>query len=104
MRSTLVTLLLAVAIALILLCDLSLAGKWVCRPCDSQAECDEDPPEYCVWGEVRDACNRRMCAKGPGERCGGTLNILGQCGEGLMCKSDEICHGCSIQTMKCYND
>ncbi|KAJ8979651.1 hypothetical protein NQ317_001358, partial [Molorchus minor] len=76
---------------------------WVCKPCANKAECEEDPVDYCIWGEVKDACNRRVCAKGPGERCGGALNILGQCGEGMMCKSEK-CHGCSIQTMQCHNE
>ncbi|CAG9764829.1 unnamed protein product [Ceutorhynchus assimilis] len=40
---------------------------------------------------------------GPGERCGGSLSVLGVCGEGMMCKSDEKCHGCSMQTMECFN-
>ncbi|XP_074034364.1 uncharacterized protein isoform X2 [Leptinotarsa decemlineata] len=103
MSSTLVYVVLALTVFFIL-CPGTIAGLWICKPCENQAECDSQPKEYCVWGEVRDACNRRACAKGPGERCGGSLNILGQCGEGMMCKSDEKCHGCSLQTMQCYNE
>lgn len=82
---------------------MAITESWICTACASREECDADPKELCIWGEARDRCNRRICAKGPGERCGGSLNILGVCGEGMMCKSDERCHGCSIQTMECYN-
>ncbi|CAH1126614.1 unnamed protein product [Ceutorhynchus assimilis] len=81
--------------------SMAITEPWICTPCSSQEECDRNPPNLCVWGEARDACNRRICAKGPDERCGGTYNVLGICGEGMMCKSDERCHGCSIQTMEC---
>ncbi|GJQ66473.1 hypothetical protein Trydic_g4470 [Trypoxylus dichotomus] len=65
-----------------------------CTPCMSLEECNQEPNEVCVWGESRDKCGRRECAKGPGERCGGPMSVYGNCGEGLMCKSDERCHGC----------
>lgn len=38
------------------------AGRWVCKPCQNQEECDADPG-LCVWGETRDSCNRKICAK-----------------------------------------
>lgn len=41
----------------------SHAGNWVCRPCRNQEECDEDPKQFCVYGETRDSCGRRVCAK-----------------------------------------
>lgn len=72
-----------------------------CVPCASKAECERAPMELCVFGEARDACDRRVCAKGPDERCGGPMNVLGECGEGLMCHSDEHCHGCHVDTMIC---
>ncbi|XP_076268382.1 neuroparsin-A-like [Rhynchophorus ferrugineus] len=74
-----------------------------CTPCRTMEECDLEPPTPCVWGEARDECGKRICTKGPGERCGGKHNILGKCGEGMMCKSDEKCHGCSLVTLECYN-
>lgn len=40
--------------------------------------------------------------QGPGERCGGPRGILGECGEGLMCKDEERCGGCSSVTMECH--
>lgn len=72
-----------------------------CQVCDD--DCDAELPQPCIWGEARDECGRRICTKGPGERCGGKFNILGKCGEGMMCKSDERCHGCSVQTLECFN-
>uniref|UniRef100_A0A1Y1N1P0 Neuroparsin-A n=1 Tax=Photinus pyralis TaxID=7054 RepID=A0A1Y1N1P0_PHOPY len=77
-------------------------ARWVCNPCATEDECEREPIEFCMWGEARDSCNRRVCAKGPGERCGGPLGILGQCGDGMMCKKDERCHGCSTQTFQCH--
>ncbi|XP_028150363.1 neuroparsin-A-like [Diabrotica virgifera virgifera] len=99
-----ILLILSVSVILFLCPQTTAAGLWVCKPCKDEAECNADPEEVCVWGEARNACFRRVCAKGPGERCGGPLDILGQCGEGMMCsKKDERCHGCSLQTMQCYN-
>lgn len=72
-----------------------------CTPCLTMEECERPPVELCVFGEARNACNRKVCAKGPDERCGGPMNILGECGEGLRCHSDERCHGCHIDTMSC---
>ncbi|XP_066149698.1 neuroparsin-A-like [Euwallacea fornicatus] len=98
-------LLLTLAIAFLLTTRASamaISEKWVCTPC-IDIECDERPMNYCVYGEARDACGRRVCAKGPMERCGGSMNVLGVCGEGLMCKSDERCHGCLMATMECSN-
>ncbi|KAK9704023.1 Neuroparsin [Popillia japonica] len=66
-----------------------------CTPCRSLEECNQEPNEVCVWGESRDNCGRRECAKGPGQRCGGPINVYGNCAENLMCKSDERCHGCT---------
>ncbi|CAG9854474.1 unnamed protein product [Phyllotreta striolata] len=102
MPPNLVFVILALTVIVILCPDRSLAGIWICKPCADEEECNAPPLNRCVWGETRDACNRRICAKGPGERCGGSLNVLGQCGEGMMCKSDELCYGCSFQTLECY--
>ncbi|KAI4468616.1 growth factor receptor cysteine-rich domain superfamily [Holotrichia oblita] len=76
-----------------------------CRPCMSMQECNEEPKEYCPFGEARDMCGRRTCARGPGDRCGGPNDIYGHCAEGLRCRSDERCHGCAEKTnsdFECY--
>ncbi|XP_050296574.1 neuroparsin-A-like [Anthonomus grandis grandis] len=99
--STLLVLIAAAALCHTTVRCMAITESWICTPCASQEECDRNPPNLCIWGEARDACNRRICAKGPDERCGGSFNVLGVCGEGMMCKPDERCHGCSIQTMEC---
>ncbi|CAH1169670.1 unnamed protein product [Phaedon cochleariae] len=105
MPPNLVYVILTLSVILILCPQVSVAaGTWVCKGCRNNAECDKKPEDFCPYGEVRDACNRRVCAKGPGERCGGFMNVLGQCGESMMCKSDERCHGCFLETMECYNE
>ncbi|XP_022908703.1 neuroparsin-A-like [Onthophagus taurus] len=71
-------------------------NTYVCKPCKSLTDCEQEPNDFCLWDEVRDNCGRRTCARGPGERCGGPLDIYGKCGEGLMCKQDEKCHGCML--------
>ncbi|KAF2898685.1 hypothetical protein ILUMI_07486 [Ignelater luminosus] len=77
-------------------------ARSLCTPCFTEEECDKEPEHFCMWGVARDSCNKKVCAKGPGERCGGPLGVLGQCGAGMMCYSDEICHGCSSKTFECY--
>ncbi|KAJ1529687.1 hypothetical protein ONE63_006442 [Megalurothrips usitatus] len=57
-------------------------------------------PEDCIYGLTRDHCGRLICAKGPGERCGGSFNGLGRCGEGMHCKCNR-CVGCSTMTFTC---
>ncbi|KAK3929861.1 Neuroparsin-A [Frankliniella fusca] len=56
-------------------------------------------PEDCLYGLARDHCGRVVCAKGPGERCGGPLHLT--CGEGMYCKC-ERCIGCSLNTFTCF--
>lgn len=34
-----------------------------CRPCLTAEECDLPPTSFCVWGENRDYCKRRVCSK-----------------------------------------
>ncbi|KAL1501138.1 hypothetical protein ABEB36_006522 [Hypothenemus hampei] len=104
MHSSLVLMLVFTLTFIVSVHSMSITESWVCKPCATQQECDEKPNNICVWGEARDACGRRICAKGPSERCGGSLNVLGVCGEGMMCKADEHCHGCSIQTMECSHN
>nr|QHB80556.1 neuroparsin [Carabus violaceus] len=85
-----------------------IEAKPLCEPCDNRLECDESPKEMCMFGEARNYCNRRTCAKGPGDRCGGMYHQYGICGEGLRCTSSlhemgvNRCHGCSLLTLDCY--
>lgn len=100
MASSLVCVLLATSLVVFTLCPPNTyAGRWICEICQNQEECDADPG-LCMWGETRDACNRRICAKGPGQRCGGVLDYQGKCAEGLMCLNNK-CRGCYIQTVSC---
>ncbi|CAH0551869.1 unnamed protein product [Brassicogethes aeneus] len=103
-RFSLVTVIFTIAITLSVFQEVSLSVMRPCSPCLDREECEENPPDLCPWGESRDPCGRRVCSKGPGERCGGLMNALGECGEGLMCRSsDEKCHGCSLVTLDCFN-
>uniref|UniRef100_A0A146L6E2 Neuroparsin-A n=1 Tax=Lygus hesperus TaxID=30085 RepID=A0A146L6E2_LYGHE len=47
----------------------------------------------CLDGEV-EVCGRTVCAKGPGESCGGIDSWRGKCGRGMHCQSGR-CSGCS---------
>lgn len=58
-------------------------------------------PRYVNFEKKNQNFERSPIFKGPDERCGGPMNVLGECGEGLRCHSDERCHGCSIDTMLC---
>ncbi|GJQ66472.1 hypothetical protein Trydic_g4469 [Trypoxylus dichotomus] len=79
--------------------------NYECQPCMSMQECNEEPNDFCPFGETRDMCGRRTCAKGPADRCGGPNGIYGRCAEGLRCRSDERCHGCADKgnsEFECY--
>ncbi|KAK3852486.1 hypothetical protein Pcinc_040932 [Petrolisthes cinctipes] len=54
----------------------------------------ETNPEGCKYGVTVDWCHNEVCAKGPGESCGGYRNANGECGEGTFCQCN-ICYGCS---------
>ncbi|XP_054720360.1 venom protein 302-like [Uloborus diversus] len=42
--------------------------------------------DECLHGTVQDVCRCcNVCAKGPGEQCGGFLNLAGLCTEGYYC-------------------
>ncbi|XP_071540499.1 uncharacterized protein [Panulirus ornatus] len=57
-------------------------------------EHDQPAPSDCTYGEVKDWCRNGVCAKGPGERCGGHWWKEGKCGLGTYC-SCNVCTGCS---------
>ncbi|EFA04588.2 neuroparsin-A [Tribolium castaneum] len=101
-----ITIILVLTVTVIIFSDKGTAMIHLpCKRCATIQECNADPPQLCVFGENRDYCNRRVCSKGPGEKCGDRFNILGTCGEGLWCSNkDNRCHGCYIPTMACYPD
>ncbi|XP_042239197.1 neuroparsin-A-like [Homarus americanus] len=59
--------------------------------CDSH---DSPAPTNCKYGTVRDWCRNGVCAKGPGESCGGYWYEYGKCGGGTFCLCG-TCIGCS---------
>ena len=58
----------------------------------------------CKYGESVDECGKKQCMKGPGEFCGGVNNIYGICAPGMECSDCNRCRGCSLQTLKCFED
>nr|CAD7198828.1 unnamed protein product [Timema douglasi]CAD7397218.1 unnamed protein product [Timema poppensis] len=70
-----------------------------CIPCDEE-ECEIEP-KGCRYGIVRNNCNRKVCAKGPGELCGGPSIIWGRCGDDLHCTCN-ICTGCDSESLDCH--
>ncbi|KAJ1528400.1 hypothetical protein ONE63_006815 [Megalurothrips usitatus] len=58
-------------------------------------------PDGCTYGRTRDFCSNVVCAKGPGEKCGGPYNVEGRCGEGMQCLCGK-CTGCSVVTLQCH--
>ena len=58
----------------------------------------------CKYGESVDECGHKQCMKGPGEFCGGVNNVYGVCAPGMECSDCNRCRGCSLQTLKCFED
>ncbi|XP_045591875.1 neuroparsin-A [Procambarus clarkii] len=58
------------------------------------------PPHNCKYGTVSDWCGNPVCAKGPGETCGGEWGENGACGAGTYC-SCGFCSGCSAN-LECW--
>ncbi|XP_065167767.1 neuroparsin-A-like [Atheta coriaria] len=86
---------------------------WKCKECrpNGNGGCIDDPPlNFCRWNETRNICNQRVCAKGPGERCGGPKEIFGRCGVGMWCQQQREdrssrCHGCyGDSSNECYHE
>ncbi|KDR17790.1 neuroparsin-A-like [Zootermopsis nevadensis] len=75
------------------------AGSLICKPCMGN-DCNLEP-ESCEHGIERDYCGWKVCAKGPGDYCGGPSDVRGKCGEGMHCACGK-CNGCSLTTLDCY--
>ncbi|KAG7172727.1 neuroparsin-A-like [Homarus americanus] len=58
------------------------------------------PANNCKYGTVVDWCGGSVCAKGPGEACGGEWSENGECGAGTYC-SCGYCNGCSAN-LECW--
>ncbi|CAL4064586.1 unnamed protein product, partial [Meganyctiphanes norvegica] len=55
----------------------------------------------CKFGVALDWCRQQVCAKGPGESCGGRWRQHGTCGTGTYCECSR-CTGCSPVTLECF--
>ncbi|KAF6200062.1 hypothetical protein GE061_006362 [Apolygus lucorum] len=78
--------------ALLLLC-LSAGLARACKNYCLDDSCKTDVQGPCLDGVV-EICGRHVCAKGPGESCGGIDSWRGKCGAGMYCQSG-VCSGCS---------
>ncbi|XP_067012187.2 neuroparsin-A [Anabrus simplex] len=97
MQLSTVLLLVTVSVAVLFIDGCSSSS--LCPPCEGDS-CDVESAD-CQHGVVKDYCGRKVCAKGPGQKCGGVFDILGKCGKGMSCKC-ERCAGCSLSTLDCY--
>ncbi|CAL4088900.1 unnamed protein product, partial [Meganyctiphanes norvegica] len=88
-------------LALIVICIMLMAMESAAAPnCDTEGDGDVNP-ETCKYGAVRNWCRKLVCAKGPGEVCGGRWMQHGTCGTGTYCNCNR-CLGCSSFTLECY--
>ncbi|XP_047115309.1 neuroparsin-A isoform X1 [Schistocerca piceifrons] len=71
----------------------------ISRSCEG-ANCVVDLTR-CEYGEVQDFFGRKVCAKGPGDKCGGPYELHGKCGDGMDCRCG-VCSGCSMQSLECF--
>ncbi|XP_066962771.1 single insulin-like growth factor-binding domain protein-2 isoform X3 [Macrobrachium rosenbergii] len=79
-------LLLCISLAVV-----TVSGRFpICSDC-RLVRCEGDPGTLiCPFGVVRSECRCCYeCRKGPGEECGGPMNVLGTCAEGLICGTGE---------------
>ncbi|XP_063216306.1 neuroparsin-A-like [Bacillus rossius redtenbacheri] len=76
------------------------ASFLLCEPCNTIKDCQRKPEDECKFGQSQNTCGRWECAKGPLESCGGYLNRLGQCGEGMTCRCNR-CMGCYAESLQC---
>ncbi|XP_047477623.1 neuroparsin-A-like [Penaeus chinensis] len=87
MRTTTITCILAT-------CCLALFMQWAAAAPRCKIH-DRPSHDNCKYGTARDWCRNTVCAKGPGESCGGYRWENGKCGLGMICSCGR-CSGCSI--------
>ncbi|GAB6026296.1 hypothetical protein CHUAL_012503 [Chamberlinius hualienensis] len=74
-------------VAAVLLFLIHQNEAFTCRPCVHERDCKNEVKSEteCQHGIVTDACDCcKVCAKGPGESCGGIFHV-GKCGKGMSC-------------------
>ncbi|XP_053986613.1 neuroparsin-A-like isoform X1 [Hylaeus volcanicus] len=54
----------------------------------------------CPFGTAKSPVCGEVCAKGPGDMCGGHRDEWGICGEGMFCNCNR-CDGCSVKDLNC---
>ena len=77
----------ALVVAIFVLAATQGAHGLSCNACDPE-NCE--PPEGCKYGLVKDICYCcDVCAKGPGEECGGLWSLRGKCGAAFVCDTSQ---------------
>ncbi|GAB6027745.1 hypothetical protein CHUAL_001982 [Chamberlinius hualienensis] len=73
--------------AIVFICFSQHTEALSCRRCTNKEEiCGDYDTSICKYGLALDMCGCcDVCAKGPGEICGGIWNYGGTCGKGLNC-------------------
>ena len=94
---------------IIMLCFNTMVGgapyhRKRCPITDDQLNIQNVKELQCEFGVTVDDCGQKHCMKGPGEFCGGLNSIYGLCAPGLVCSDCNRCRGCSLRTLKCFED
>jgi hypothetical protein len=84
----------AIVIAFIVCFTPAVEGYGSARSCLFNRHMRVNNINECRFGWEVDACNNKVCTKGPGEVCGGKHMRYGICGEGLMCNN---CNRCQVR-------
>nr|XP_014291036.1 neuroparsin-A-like [Halyomorpha halys] len=86
--------------------SLLVIASFAWATCASRMSCRgincDDKPENCSYGSV-EIRKKLVCAKGPGEMCGGYLDLKGKCGPGMYCDNCGLCRGCSTRLLIDYH-
>nr|QBG05398.1 neuroparsin III precursor [Macrobrachium nipponense] len=88
---------LLTSMLLVLLCLIST----VCSAPSCSTRRQQVNVESCKYGTYVDWCRNTVCAKGPGQSCGGDWWEFGKCGEGTYCACG-TCSGCSLN-LECWS-
>ncbi|XP_064098365.1 insulin-like growth factor-binding protein 7 [Macrobrachium nipponense] len=77
----------ALVVTIFVLAGTQEAHGLSCRACDPES-CI--PPRGCKYGLVKGICYCcDVCAKGPGEACGGLWSLNGKCGAAFVCDTSQ---------------